>query len=81
MNRLLTIINNVTVTLQWPREIGGVYQINVLPETPLDFLNNNVMTVTINLILSYDIEYNVSSVSNLCGVTEFNQGVKLCGKH
>ena len=62
--------NNVTVTLQWPQEAGAVYHINVLLATSLNLLTSDVMTVSINMTLSYNIRYKyVSIVSNLCGVT------------
>ena len=60
--------DDVTVTLQWPREPGAVYHVSVSPETPNTELTN-AMTVTINLTVSYNIQYNVSIVSSLCGVT------------
>ena len=66
MNQFLS--NSVTVTLQWPREPGAVYHVNVSPETPHTELTN-AMTVMINLTVSYNIQYNVSIVSSLCGVT------------
>ena len=60
--------NNVIVTLQWPREPGVVYHVNVLPDTPFTkAMSYN--TVTINLTISYNVQYNVSIVSSLCGVT------------
>ena len=64
--------NDVTVTLQWPREPGAVYRAIVLPEIHTAFTNamsHNIITVHINLTISYDIKYNVSIVSSLCGVT------------
>ena len=72
--------NDVTVTLQWPREPGVVYNVNVLPENfisriPLTVMSHN--TITTNLTISYNIQYNVSIVSSLCGVTTtkvFNYG-------
>ena len=60
--------DDVTVTLQWPREPGAVYHVSVSPETPHTALTN-AMTVMINLTVSYNIQYNVSIVSSLCGVT------------
>ena len=60
--------DDVIVTLQWPREAGAVYHVNVSPETP-HIKVTNAMTVTINLTVSYNIQYNVSIVSSLCGVT------------
>ena len=60
--------NSVTVTLQWPREAGAVYHISVSPQIPhIQF--NNAMIIMINLTVSYNIQYNVSIVSSLCGVT------------
>jgi hypothetical protein len=67
VNQLLRS-DDVTVTLQWPREAGAVYHINVLPQTPHIELTNT-MIIVINLTVSYNIQYNVSIVSSLCGVT------------
>ena len=64
--------NNVTVTLQWPREAGAIYHVNVLPETSHTELTNTMshnLSIMINLTTSYNIRYNVSIVSSLCGVT------------
>ena len=60
--------DDVTVTLQWPRDPGAVYSINVSPQTPHIQLTN-AMTIMVNLTVSYNIQYNVSIVSSLCGVT------------
>jgi hypothetical protein len=60
--------NSITVTLQWPREAGAVYSVNVVPQTPHTELSN-AMTIMTNLTVSYNIQYNVSIVSSLCGVT------------
>ena len=62
--------DNVTVTLQWPREPGAVYHISVSPEvshTEHASIEHNVFKI--NLTISYNIQYNVSIVSSLCGVT------------
>ena len=75
--------NGVAVTLQWPREAGAVYHINILPEIPHTELTNTTRHdhdhILINLTLSYNIQYNVSIASRLCGVTttkelNFNYG-------
>ena len=58
----------VFVTLQWPREAGAVYHVNIVPQTPHIQLTN-AMTIMINLTVSYNTQYNVSIVSSLCGVT------------
>ena len=59
--------NGITVTLQWPREVGADYHVNVLPvaEVTGAMSLNRYMT---SLTISYDIQYNVSITSNLCGV-------------
>ena len=66
MNQLLWN-NSVTVTLQWPREPGAVYHVDIKPETPHnEFITNQHNNV---VIISYNIQYNVSIESSLCGVT------------
>jgi hypothetical protein len=66
VNQLLRS-DDVIVTLQWPREAGAVYHVNVLPEIPHTSMSYN--TFTINLTISYNIQYNVSIVSSLYGFT------------
>ena len=69
VNQLLRS-DDVTVTLQWPREPGAVYNVSVSPEvshTELTSMEHNIFTIS--LTFSYDIQYNVSVVSSLCGVT------------
>ena len=63
--------NSVTVTLQWPREAGAVYRVNIIPEAPHTELTNHHNNVVMSLTISYNIQYNVSivHVSSLCGVT------------
>ena len=73
VNRFLTN-NDVTVTLQWPRKAGVVYRIDALPEDLMSLTElTNAMShdtiITVNLTISYNIQYNVSIVSSLCGVT------------
>ena len=50
---------------------GAVYRISVLPEASHTELTNAMShnTIAINLTISYNIQYNVSIVSSLCGVT------------
>ena len=66
VNQLLKS-DDVTVTLQWPREPGAVYNVSVSPET--SHIESPSMAYLINLTISYNIQYNVSIVSSLCGVT------------
>ena len=68
VNQLLRS-DDVTVTLQWPREPGAVYNVSVSPEIPHTELTNAMTIIMINLAVSYNIQYNVSIVSSLCGVT------------
>ena len=70
VNQLLR--SDVTVTLQWPREPGAVYHIHVSPEVShniiqLTSMEHNVFTM--NLTISYNIQYNLSIVSSPCGIT------------
>ena len=69
VNQLLRS-DDVTVTLQWLREPGAVYSVNVSPEAShTEHVSTGHYIFTINLIISYNIQYNVSIVSSLCGVT------------
>ena len=68
VNQLLKS-DDVTVTLQWPREPGVVYHIIVTPEIFSSHTKLSHNTITTNLTISYNIQYNVSIVSSLCGVT------------
>ena len=78
MNHFLR--NSVAVTLQWPREAGAVYHVNVMPEIPHTELTNTMHDhVLINLTISYNTQYNISIISRLCSVTttkvlQFNYG-------
>ena len=69
VNQLLRS-DDVTVTLQWPREAGAVYNVNVSPEVShieSPSVGHNIFII--NLAISYNIQYNVSIVSSLCGIT------------
>ena len=57
--------NGITVTLQWPQEAGAIYHVHILPVTEL----TNEMSLMINLMISYNIQHNISIASSLCGVT------------
>ena len=64
--------NDITVTLQWTGEAGAVYGVNVSPETSQTELTNTMshnLSVMTNLTISFNIQYNVSIVSSLCGDT------------
>ena len=69
VNQLLSN-DDVTVTLQWPREPGAVYNVSVSPKVSLtELASMRHYIFAINLTISYNIQYNVSIVSSLCGVT------------
>ena len=71
VNQLLRS-DNVTVTLQWPREAGAVYNVNVSSEishTDLNSMMYNILEFMISLTISYDTQYNLNIESSLCGVT------------
>ena len=61
--------NDVIITLQWPREAGAVYRVETIPEAPYTEFVANTTIAVINLTISYNIQYNVSIVSSLCGIT------------
>ena len=68
MNNFLR--NGIQITLQWPREPGAVYGVNVLPDTQvINVMSHN--SIMINLTISYNIRYklNVSIASKLCVAT------------
>ena len=67
VNQLLRS-DDVTVALQWPREPGAVYHVNVSPEVSHTELAS-MGHYTINVTISYNVQYNVSIVSSLCGIT------------
>ena len=69
VNQLLRS-DDVTVTLQWPREPGACYHINVSPEVShTELFSMEYYIFAMNVTISYNIQYNVNIVSSLCGVT------------
>ena len=60
----------MTVTLQWPREPGAVYRVNISPPTEMNTAMSHDSFV-INLTVSHNIQYklNVSIASDLCNAT------------
>ena len=76
LNNIITMVNqllrsdDVTITLQWPREPGAVYSVSVSPKVShIEHVSTGHYIFAINLIISYNIQYNVSIVLSLCGVT------------
>ena len=69
VNQLLRL-DDVTVTLQWLQEPRAVYHFNVLPDTAHTELTRimSLDSITVNLTLFRNIQYNVSIVSSLCSV-------------
>jgi hypothetical protein len=61
--------DDVIITLQWPREVGAIYHVNVLPEVSYIERASLGHVFALNLTISYNIQYNVSIVSSLCNVT------------
>ena len=53
---------NVTVTVEWPRQLGAMYNVVVVPGVPISTLGQ--------LTLLYNIKYNLSVVAvTPCGST------------
>lgn len=55
---------NVTVTFKWAQEAGVSYNISIVPQ--VDFESIDYSTVA-QLWIEYNVMYNVSIVSALCG--------------
>ena len=67
-------MENVTVTLEWAQEAGVSYNVSVTPQVNVEFLDSTLVQV----VVAYNVVYNVSIVSTLCGrhtAIKFN---KLC---
>ena len=76
-------LDSIKVILEWPNEGGGVsYSASVTPESlAVEMLTGNVTGhASIELVLLYNTQYNLSIVGTLCGVnsttsiTELNYG-------
>ena len=63
------LVNNVTVAVEWARQVGAVYFITVLPPVPVISSGSS----NLQLLLEYNTEYNLSViVVTPCGnVTTF----------
>ena len=55
--------DNVTVTVEWTQQEGVTYQIIIVPQIPIKFTGES----SIQLILPYNINYNLSVESALPG--------------
>ena len=68
-------MENVTVTLEWAKEASVSYNVSIIPHCAnIEFLDSTVFQV----VVAYNVMYNVSIVSTLCGrhtAIKFN---KLC---
>ena len=56
--------NSVAVTLQWPREAGAVYNVNVLPLTEMNTAMSQDSFI-VNLTVSYNVQQGRSLVVSL----------------
>ena len=52
--------NNVTVILEWTREEGVLYNINIIPQIPIAFIGNRNQSTSVQLTVLYNTEYIVS---------------------
>ena len=58
--------NNVTVTMEWPQQLGAVYNVIVVPLVPITPVSSGVGELTV----SYNVKYNLSVVAvTPCGNT------------
>ena len=58
-------MDNFTVILEWPQFSGETYTVATLPEALHTSIMNN--SCHAQLVLLYDIEYNVTVTATLCG--------------
>ena len=56
-------MKNVTVTLEMAQETGVTYNVSIIPQVDLEFLDSTV----IQLRVAYNVIYSVRIVSTLCG--------------
>ena len=56
--------DSVTVTLEWPQFSGETYSIVAVPQ-PVNM--SSIMSTSVQLVLLYNTEYNVTVTANLCG--------------
>ena len=59
-------MNFVAVTLEWLASNGVYYAVYVAPERAINYTGKS----SAQLLLSYNIKYNVSVVATLCGTSQ-----------
>ena len=69
----------MTVILEWGQEDGVLYDVSVVPNVTIRLNQSTLSRFSVLLIVSYNIQYNVSVVATLCGrstthVTELRYG-------
>lgn len=55
-------LDRITVNLEWAHKNGVSYNVSVDPQVAVNYTGRN----RVQLIVSYDIKYNVSVVASLC---------------
>ena len=66
--------NNATVTLEWSQEAGVTYNVSVAPKMDVNFIDNTAVKL---IGVAYNVGYNVSIVSILCGRNSTTTRVQL----
>ena len=66
--------NNATVTLEWAQEAGVTYNVSVAPKMDVNFIDNTAVKL---IGVAYNVGYNVSIVSILCGRNSTTTRVQL----
>ena len=69
-------VNYVTMTLQWSILNGVSYVINIYPQVAVNYTGRN----TAQLIVFYNIIYNISIMASLCGTNRTTFSVVKYGK-
>ena len=67
---------DISVTLEWTGTNGVSYSVSADPEVVVNYTGRSSAQITV----SYDIEYNISVVASLCGITTTNFAIIHHGK-
>ena len=66
--------NNATVTLEWAQEAGVSYNVSIIPQVDVKFIDNTAVQL---IGVAYNVGYNVSIVSILCGRNSTTTSIQL----
>ena len=71
---ILETSDTLTLQLSWRMETGTLYNVAIVPEATMTYLTGNA---TIQLPLSYNIEYTLSIVATVCEQNNYTTTIRL----